>query len=465
MDDEASTPMTPGGRPSRRLAVAGGLAGLAAASSARAEAAFPARPLMIVSPSNPGGGTDQLARLMRVVLAQEHLSPRPMEVLNRGGAGGTIALAEFVTRRRGDPYTVLAAAGSLITAPIVNRSPFRATDAYPLARLTVDQMVLGVPPNSPYQTIEQFLAALRGNPGAVTWCGGGAGSLDHVFAAMIADACGMKASDLRYIAYSGGGQASAAVMGGQVTVGVTGYTEWRDLEASGRIRILATGAAERFGDKKFPTLREAGIDVTLQNWRGIFVSQGLRPEHLAWWENTVERMRNSDTWQALLTRSGWNDGYLAGEAFRASVRADLVRYTGVLDRLGFGAAMGGGASPVGPYAVPALIGITGLVAAAAAVVEHVRSGGAAAMPAAAEDDDDGGGPLPLWRRFAAGAALGLAYLGGLALTDFRIATPVFLLGLSLILGSKKPILEGLIGVALTFAVWALFTYALHVQLP
>lgn len=448
--------------PDRRLML-GALGGLLATGCARDASNFPARPLKIMSPSNPGGGTDQLARVLRLVVAEERLSPRPIEVINRGGAGGVIGLAEFVSQHHGDPYTVLAAGGALMTAPLVQNSPFRATAAYPLARLTVDPLVVAVPFNSPHATLQELVATFRRDPAAVTWCGGGAGSLDHLLALLISDACGVPPASLRYIAYSGGGTSAAALMGGQVTAGSADYTEFRQLGIDGRLRILGSASEQRVS-AEIPTLREAGLDVLLQNWRGVFTAQGLEPEHLQWWANLVDRVRASGLWQELRTRNHWQDAYLTGEQFRQTIAREDATYSRMLRQIGIGQGRSNEAM-FGAYAAPMVIGAAAAVAIGATVVEQLRSGGRAVAPAAAEDGDDGAVELPVWGRFFAGAALTLAYVAALATLGFLIATPVLMLALCLLMGSNRPARDLIAGVAVTLAVWLLFTRLLSVDLP
>ena len=402
--------------------LAAGLAGLAVAGVARAEAPFPSRPLIIMAPANPGGGTDQIARLMRIVLTEEGLSPKPIQVINRGGAAGAIGLAELISRHHGDPYMVMASGGGVVATTLSQGSPFRASDADPLARLTVDDMIVAVPKDSPFKTIDEFISTFRRDPNSVTWCGGSAGGVDHILVGLIAEACGVRASDLRYIAYAGGGAASAAILGGQVSAGATGYSEWRGLVEEGRIRILASASLQRFGDGRIPTLKEAGVDVVLQNWRGVFAPPGLKPGPRAWWVSAIERMRASDMWQNFLAENGWQDGYLPQEEFRRTIKEDEARYSKILARLVMGESSSS-SSHLGPYAFPAIIGAAGALAIGATVIEQVRAKGQTVVPAGAEDDDEGGGPLPVWRRFLGGAGLVLAYLGALKIVGFLFATP------------------------------------------
>jgi putative tricarboxylic transport membrane protein len=415
-------------------------------------------------PANPGGGWDQLARLMQLVIGEADLSPRPMEVLNRGGAGGAIGLAELVSRHHGDPYMIMAAGSVMIGSTISQNSPFRMTDTEPLARLVMEHLIVAVPMASPFQTMEDFIAAFRADPAAVSWCGGSAGGVDHILVGLIAEAAGVPAEAVRYVAYSGGGAASAAIMGGQVTAGVAGYSEWKGLAEAGRIRILASGTAEPIAGVAFPNLRNAGLDVVLENWRGVFAAPGIEPEHRAWWMSLVERMRATPMWQGFLKSNGWEDGFLPGEAFRKFIVAEEALNTQTLTRLGMVGGSGGHA-PVGPWAFPAVIGLAGAAAVTAVTVETLKAPAGAIVPAGSDDDDEGGGPLPIWKRFLAGVCLILAYIVALGLIGFLIATPLFIMALCLLMKSRTLIWDAVAAVLMTGAVWLLFSRVLSVQLP
>jgi putative tricarboxylic transport membrane protein len=448
---------------SRRSLLVGGAA-LAAtiATGARAAGDFPNRPLSILVPANPGGGWDQLARLMQEVIVQNRLAPMPIDVFNKGGAGGAIGLADLVTRKHDDPYTIMAAGSVLLGSTISQASPFRASDAKPLARLIVENLVVAVPANSPLRTIEDLLDAYRTDPGSFTWCGGSAGGVDHILIGLITEACGISPDKMRYVAYSGGGEASAAIMGGQVTAAVAGYGEWRGLAESGHIRILASSAPERFGDGTIPTLREVGLDIELQNWRGLFAAPGAGAEAVTWWTNLIRRMRDTREWQDLLVNKGWEDGYLDAAAFAAFIRAEETITETTLARIGIGGS-GGGNSPLGPWGMPKAIAGLAAVAAIGVGMEYRR--GISVGPAGLEDDDDGGGELPVWSRFLAGALLIPLYLVALSLVGFVFATPVFVLAICLLMKSRTLKWDVVAAFGLTGMVWLLFTRLLNIFLP
>lgn len=456
-------PQSPGA--TRRAVVAGGLALAVQPRPSAAKGAFPERPLALLVPANPGGGWDQLARLMQQVITADRLSPKPIDVFNKGGAGGAIGLADLMTRRHDDPYTLMVAGSVMIGSTISQHSPFKVSESRPLARLILEDLVVAVPAASPFETMEDLIAAFRRDPSAISWSGGSAGGVDHILVGLITEAAGLSPDAVRYVAYSGGGEASAAIMGGQVSAAVSGYGEWRPLAEAGHIRLLATASPERIGDKALPTLRETGLDVVLQNWRGVFAAPGA-PEHaIRWWSDLLDRMRRQPSWQAFLRNKGWEDGWLPAAPFAQFIRGEEQITGKILARLGIGGTAGGN-SPVGPWAVPQAIGVLAMASLAGVAWEARRmKPGESVAPAGLEDDDEGGGPAPLWGRFLAGAAIVPLFILALAYLGFAIATPVFILAVCLLMrsGTLKWDIPAAIGISA--AIWLLFTRVLSIALP
>lgn len=450
----------------RRQMLALGAAAILLPSTANASTGqFPERPLSLLVPANPGGGWDQLARLMQQVITDGDLSPKPVDVFNRGGAGGLIGLAELMTRRHDDPFTVMVAGLGLIGSCISQRSPFQASEATPLARLIVENLMIAVPADSPYTTMEELIAAIRADAGSITWAGGSAGGTDHILVGLITRACGVSSDKVRFVAYSGGGEASSAIMGGQVTAAVAGYGEWKGLAEAGHIRVLATSAPERFDNKKAPTLKESGLDIVYQNWRGVFAAPGAPSHAIEWWSNLLRNMAARPEWKAFLASKGWEDGFLDGEAFANLIAAEEALYGTMLKELGIDGTKGGN-SPVGPWAFPAAVAVVGSVAAAGVVRERLRAPpDSQAIPAGLEDDDEGGGPLPIWSRFVGGALLVLAFIVALHFVGFLWATPVAVMAVCLMMQSKTLKWDAFGALALTGGTWFLFTQLLHVALP
>ena len=276
---------------------------------------YPARPITLLAPANPGGGWDQTARQIRQVWTETQIVGVPVEVVNRGGAGGTIGLADLVSRQRNNPYTLMVFGQVMVGATRTNNSAVSIEDTVPLARLLNEYEVVAVPADSPYQTLQELIQDFIRDPGQISWAGGSAGGVDHILVGLLAQAAGVDPREVNYIAYSGGGEAAVSVMGGHVVAGVSGLGEWKAHVESGRMRLLAISSAERVEGRDTPTIREGGLDIVLANWRGITAPPGTDQETSEWLIQALTQMRKSSAWQDILADNDWQDSFLTGLAF------------------------------------------------------------------------------------------------------------------------------------------------------
>lgn len=426
---------------------------------------FPDKAITLLVGANPGGGWDQLARIIQHVMITEAISPVPVEVINRGGAGGTIGLTELVTRHRRNANTVMIGGSTLASASISHGSRFTMLDTVPLARIVSEYDVVAVPVDSPFESMEQLIDRLRADPESVVWGGGSAASVDHILVGLIARAAGVDPRRITYVAFAGGGEASAAVMGGQVTAGVSGLAEWKDLAAAGRMRLLAISSAERVDGIDVPTIREAGLDVVLENWRCLMLPPGVRSTERQWLLQAVEALRETDNWNEMLAQYNWTDSYLSGPEFETFLRDEMIETAKTLQSLGLGQG-GKRHTSIGPYVFPAValggvLCFGGIMSWQSFRQRRLQVAG----PRDTGVKETAAGPGPSWRRFGAGAAVSLGYILLLPLLGFIFATPLFLVAQSRIIGSRKLVRDIVASILLTAAAAGIFTYLLNVELP
>ena len=148
--------------------------------------------LKILVPAAPGGGWDQTGRALQAALQSDNIVKK-VTVDNKGGAGGTIGLAQFVSSSKGDPNALMMGGMVMVGAIISNKSPVNLSQVTPIARLTGEYEVVVVPGTSKIQTLKELAAQFKANPGSVSWGGGSAGGSDHILAGMIAQAAGVEA--------------------------------------------------------------------------------------------------------------------------------------------------------------------------------------------------------------------------------------------------------------------------------
>ena len=297
-------------------------------------AGFPARSLRIMAPAAPGGGWDSTSRAIQQALQDEKLAAQSVEVYNRPGAGGTIGLAELINQTRGDGHTVMTMGLVMTGAILTNKSPVNLDSVTPLARLTTEYEAIAVGTASPYQTLQDLVNAFKADARSIKWGGGSAGGTDHILVGLIAQAVGANPRDINYIAFSGGGELRPQVIGNQVSAGVSSYSEFKaDVEA-GQVRILALSGAARVAGTNAPTMREAGVNVELTNWRGMVGPPGMKDNERQAWSTMLSGMNASKTWRDTLQKQDWEDAFLVGDGFASFLKQEDERVGKVLRDIG-----------------------------------------------------------------------------------------------------------------------------------
>jgi putative tricarboxylic transport membrane protein len=270
---------------------------------------------------------------MQTALQDEKISSS-VQVLNVPGAGGTIGLAQFVNQSSGDPSQLIVGGYVMVGAILTNNSPVTLDQVTPIARLTGEYEVIVVPAASDIKDMSGLVEKLKADPGSVSWAGGSAGGTDHITAGLIAKAAGVDPTKVNYIAFSGGGEALAAILGNQVTVGISGYGEFASQIEAGTLRIIGISSDERVEGIDAATFKEGGVDVSIQNWRMVAAAPGITDEQKAAILADIEKMAKSESWQKTLKEKGWADTYLAGDAFAEQLKADTEATTAILKEIG-----------------------------------------------------------------------------------------------------------------------------------
>ena len=289
--------------------------------------------LRILVPAAPGGGWDQTGRALQQAMQSGGLAGR-VTVDNRTGAGGTIGLAQFVSSRRGDPDALLVTGMVMVGAILMNRSPVDLSHVTPIARLLGEYEVVVVPADSKIQSLGDLLAQFRASPGGVSWGGGSAGGTEQIFSAMIAQAAGVDPARINYIPYSGGGEALGAILGGHVTVGVSGYAEFAAQIDAGKLRALAISSDQRLPGIDIPTLKEQGIDVELANWRAVFGAPGITEAQKQNLVALLQQVVKTESWQQALKRNQWSDLFLTGSQFELFLDVERTRVARTMQSIG-----------------------------------------------------------------------------------------------------------------------------------
>ena len=309
--------------------VRGALAAIALAVSVPALAVDSVK-MMI--PANPGGGWDTTGRELGKAM-QSSGSVKNVQYDNKGGAAGTIGLAQFVNSSKGDPNALMMGGMVMVGGIIQNKSAVNLSQVTPIARLTSEYEVIVVPASGP-KTLKELIDKFKANPGSVSWGGGSAGGTDHILAGLIAKAVGVEPAKVNYVPFKGGGEAVSAIIGGHVTAGVSGLSEFAQHIKTGKMRALAVSSPKAL--EGIPSLKEQGIDVELSNWRGVFAAPGITKAQRDDLIKSVEAGVKSKAWQESLQRNDWADYWLAGDEYGKFVESENKRLGDILAALSLG---------------------------------------------------------------------------------------------------------------------------------
>ena len=304
-----------------------------AASGALPMQAWAAANMKMMIPANPGGGWDSTGRALGKALQDAGVASS-VTFENKGGAAGAIGLAQFFNASKGDPNAIMVMGAVMLGGIITGKPPVSITQVTPIARLTTEYNVFVLPANSPFNTMKDVVEALKKDPGSVKWGGGSRGSTEHIAAAMIAREAGVDAAKINYVPFRGGGEATAAILGGNVTVGGSGFSEFAEYIATGKMKPIGVTSAQRLkgAASSIPTLKEQGINVEIGNWRGVYgapgISKAQRDELVA----QIEKATKSKAWAEALQKNDWTPAWLGGDAFGkfvddefASLRATMAK--------------------------------------------------------------------------------------------------------------------------------------------
>lgn len=307
----------------RRLILKAAAAAPMLATTSRAWAAWPERPLTIVVPWAPGGSTDILARALGEQIARS--VGQPVLVENRPGASGNVGTAA-VARARPDGNTILFGSMSTHTMnpSMMSTLPFKGSDLAAIAPLAYVTNTMVVHPSVPANNVREFIAHARANPGKVAYASAGPGSTNHLSAAMFERFAKV---EMLHVPYKGGAPAVADTVGGQVQVFFTAGTQSLPHVRAGRLKLLAVTESRRAALlPEVPTVAETLPGYELAVWYGAFAPAGTPRELVMRWNAEINRALNLPEIKTRFDAMGIEATQSSPEQFEALVQADEQRY-------------------------------------------------------------------------------------------------------------------------------------------
>jgi putative tricarboxylic transport membrane protein len=295
---------------------------------------YPMRPVEIIVPYAPGGGSDIMVRNMVKVIEQHKLVPVPIAVVNKAGGGGAIARTQF-SQARPDGYTLGVMDPNPVLQQLLGEAPqdYRTDFTY-IAKLVDDVNFLIVKTDSPIKTMADAIAEIK-KRGAKRFsiAGTATGSQDHVASIDFDAAIGQQTN---YLITKSGGEVLTTLLGGHVDAAWANPSECIEQYKAGQVRILAVGDTKRLADfPDVPTFREAGVDMVSYNWRGIGGPPRLPKAVVDYWVDVLGKMRATPDWkQGYLAKVYQEDGWLVGDQLMAYVHKEHDQFKAVFEKLG-----------------------------------------------------------------------------------------------------------------------------------
>lgn len=255
---------------------------------------YPTKPVEFVVPYAPGGGSDNMARMVNAIIESEKLVGQAVTVVNKDGGSGGVGLV-YTAGKKGDTHTIMTAIDSVVITPIVNKIPASWKNLTPIAVLAIDEQMLVVGADSPYKKIEDLLKFAKENPGKLKIGGTGTGAEDTIMAAMVEKATGAK---FTYIPFNSGGQVMTNLLGGHVDVAVANPNEAiSQITGKKAIPLAVTGTKRLDALNDTPTFKEKGFDVNINMFRGVMAPADMPADVVKYWEDVFRKVTQSEKWK------------------------------------------------------------------------------------------------------------------------------------------------------------------------
>lgn len=324
-------------------ALAAMAAAVAFAAPVAANAAWePTKPVEWIIPAGSGGGADQMARFIQGIIVKHDLLKQPLVIVNKAGGAGAEGFL-YVKNARNDPHKIIITLSNLFTTPLATGIPFNWKDLTPVSMLALDQFILWVHAETPYQTAGEYIAAVKeAGPGKYRMGGTGSKQEDQIITVALEKETGAK---FTYVPYRGGGEIATQLVGKHIDSSVNNPLEavaqWR----GGSLRPLCLFDEARSEHKgevtagkswaDIPTCKEVDVDMSYQMLRGIFTTPGAKQEVVDYYVDLFERVRATDEWKELMATGAFNTRSMSGDEFQKWLEGAETYHRGLMEEAGF----------------------------------------------------------------------------------------------------------------------------------
>ena len=319
-----------------RILIAWFAAVLVPCAPARAADWKPAKRIEVIVPNAPGGGNDRLVRLVLKIAQEQKLVEPVVNVVHKPGAGVVMGLT-YLNQFAGDGHHIAIVSATFLGDYVSGRSAISPTDITPIAQLFTEYVGFAVKSDSPIKSGKDVMARLKADVASLSASiSGGPGNHNHLALSMVARAAGGDPKKLKIVVFSSGADALTAALGGHVDMVVGPAASVLPHVQAGRLRFVALAAPKRLEGAfaSVPVWKELGADAVTSNWRAIVGPRGLPPPQIAYWENVLTRVVESDDWKKMLERDLVTNEFLRSARLRDELKADYEELKSVMTELG-----------------------------------------------------------------------------------------------------------------------------------
>ena len=302
----------------------------------------PVRPVEFIVPAGTGGGADQMARTIQGIVTKHNLMKQPMVVINKSGGAGGEGFLDLKSSAN-NPHKIIITLSNLFTTPLATGIPFNWKDLTPVAMLALDEFVLWVNAEKPYNTVKDYVDVVKKAPaGSIKMGGTGSKQEDQIITVAVEKATGAK---FTYIPYKGGGEVAVQLVGNHIdsTVNnpIEAVAQWR----GGKLRplcvfdgkqmaydeVIADGKAW----KDIPTCKSQGLDMEYLMLRGIFMSPKATKDQVEYYIDLFKKVRATPEWQDFMKNGAFNTTFMTGADYAKWVETEEKRHEGLMKEAGF----------------------------------------------------------------------------------------------------------------------------------
>ena len=294
------------------------------------------RVVEVVVPNAPGGGNDRLVRLLIKICQERHLVEPVVNVVNKPGAGIVMGLT-YLNQHPGDGNYIGVISATFLGDYVSGRSSFGISDITPVAQLFTEYVGFAVKPDSGLKSGKDLVTRLKSDPGSVSAAiAGGPGNHNYLALALVTRAAGGDVKKLKVAMFSGGSESITAALGGHVDVVISPAATILPHVQAGRLRFLGITAPKRLKGAYagVPVWRELGADAVLSNWRTIVGPRGMTPPQVAFWENVLAQVVESEEWKQMVERDSLDSDFLRSAQTRSQLKADYDNVKAIMTELG-----------------------------------------------------------------------------------------------------------------------------------